>query len=85
MPATEKRIAELILRRLLRELAPEEGRELREEYLDKSDKNQQKLTELTHLGKLRDKLRKYYDSQPDAGPVSYPLFGHALFLPVIQS
>jgi len=64
MPLAEIRIAELILRRLAKEINPGECRELTEGWANQSDRNQLKLKELISLGKLRDKLRDFYNNVP---------------------
>ena len=64
MLLAEIRIAELILRRMAKEINPGECRELMQGWANQSDSNQLKLKELINPGKLRNKLRDFYNNLP---------------------
>lgn len=68
MPLAEHTIAELMLRRLVKEIDPGECREL-EDWAGQSAANQQTLEELSKPENLKKKLRDFYDNitgQPTA-------------------
>ena len=71
MPLVETRIAELLLRRLAREMKPGECRELMG-WANQCAGNRQQLEELTSPRKLINKLRNFYNNipgEPGEGPL----------------